>query len=454
MAIRYFTLGPSLLTDSGKELLFFFCAAASQCHRSALYPGRPRSVPPRSGAAAVLSAQNPFPASSPLSPGLAGSAQPQPRHQWSWPPGLCRGRGTGPAGRGEARRGGGGGPPRRGETAPSQRARGGEAAGMGAPAWRWVLRATRLPLSGGRAPTAPRRDPGCGSAAPFADSASSGSRDEALRDKRARLLSRGLPKQKPIAGVKQVVVVASGKGGVGKSTTAVNIALALAANDSTKEVGLLDADIYGPSIPKMMNLKGNPELTPKNLMRPLKNYGIACMSMGFLIEETAPVVWRGLMVMSAVEKLLRQVDWGQLDYLVVDMPPGTGDVQLSVSQNIPIAGAVIISTPQDVALLDARKGAEMFRKVHVPVLGLVQNMSVFQCPKCKHETHIFGADGVKDLAKTLGLDILGDIPLHVNIRETCDSGQPVVVSQPQSDAAKAYLKIAMEIVRRLPVPPA
>ncbi|RMC00548.1 hypothetical protein DUI87_23164 [Hirundo rustica rustica] len=214
----------------------------------------------------------------------------------------------------------------------------------------------------------------------------------------------------------------------------VNIALALAANDSTKEIGLLDADIYGPSIPKMMNLKGNPELTPKNLMRPLKNYGIACMSMGFLIEETAPVVWRGLMVMSAVEKLLRQVDWGQLDYLVIDMPPGTGDVQLSVSQNIPIAGAVIVSTPQDVALLDARKGAEMFRKVHVPVLGLVQNMSVFQCPKCKHETHIFGADGVRDLAKTLGLDILGDVPLHINIRETCDSGQPVVVSQPQSDA--------------------
>ncbi|XP_025942259.1 iron-sulfur protein NUBPL isoform X2 [Apteryx rowi] len=241
----------------------------------------------------------------------------------------------------------------------------------------------------------------------------------------------------------------------------VNIALALAANDSTKEVGLLDADIYGPSIPKMMNLKGNPELTPKNLMRPLKNYGIACMSMGFLIEETAPVVWRGLMVMSAVEKLLRQVDWGQLDYLVIDMPPGTGDVQLSVSQNIPIAdamvvetirkthlsnrkwietGAVIISTPQDIALLDARKGAEMFRKVHVPVLGLVQNMSVFQCPKCKHETHIFGADGVRNLAKSLGLDILGDIPLHVNVRETCDSGQPVVISQPQSDAIRRILR--------------
>ncbi|XP_055661069.1 iron-sulfur protein NUBPL isoform X1 [Falco peregrinus] len=314
---------------------------------------------------------------------------------------------------------------------------------MGAPAWRWALRAARLPVGGGRAPTAPRRDPGYGLAASFADSASSGSRDEALRDKRARILSRGLPKQKPIEGVKQVVVCASGKGGVGKSTTAVNIALALAANDSTKEVGLLDADVYGPSIPKMMNLKGNPELTPKNLMRPLKNYGIACMSMGFLVEETAPVVWRGLMVMSAVEKLLRQVDWGQLDYLVIDMPPGTGDVQLSVSQNIPIAGAVIISTPQDVALLDARKGADMFRKVQVPVLGLVQNMSVFQCPKCKHETHIFGADGVRDLAKTLGLDILGDVPLHVNIRETCDLGQPVVISQPQSDAPARRYKVGM-----------
>ncbi|XP_030415183.1 iron-sulfur protein NUBPL isoform X3 [Gopherus evgoodei] len=235
---------------------------------------------------------------------------------------------------------------------------------------------------------------------------------------------------------------------------AVNIALALAAHDSTKAVGLLDADVYGPSIPKMMNLKGNPELSPKNFMRPLKNYGIACMSMGFFVEETAPVVWRGLMVMSAIEKLLRQVDWGQLDYLVIDMPPGTGDVQLSVSQNVPVTGAVIVSTPQDIALLDARKGAEMFRKVRVPVLGLVQNMSVFQCPKCKHETHIFGADGVRGLAKTLGLDVLGDIPLNVNIRETCDAGQPIVISQPQSDMAKAYLRIATEIVKRLPTPPA
>ncbi|XP_062061286.1 iron-sulfur protein NUBPL isoform X3 [Lepus europaeus] len=282
----------------------------------------------------------------------------------------------------------------------------------------------------------------------------SGADSETLKERRAQIMARGLPKQKPIEGVKQVIVVASGKGGVGKSTTAVNLALALAANDSSKAIGLLDVDVYGPSIPKMMNLKGNPELSQSNLMRPLLNYGIACMSMGFLVEETAPVVWRGLMVMSAIEKLLRQVDWGQLDYLVVDMPPGTGDVQLSVSQNIPISGAVIVSTPQDIALMDAHKGAEMFRKVHVPVLGLIQNMSVFQCPNCKHKTHIFGADGARKLAQTLDLDVLGDIPLHLSIREASDTGQPIVYSQPESEEAKAYLQIAVEVVRRLPPPPA
>uniref|UniRef100_A0A8C6SKT6 Iron-sulfur cluster transfer protein NUBPL n=1 Tax=Neogobius melanostomus TaxID=47308 RepID=A0A8C6SKT6_9GOBI len=253
-------------------------------------------------------------------------------------------------------------------------------------------------------------------------------------------MARGLPKQKPIPGVKQIIVVASGKGGVGKSTTAVNLALGLSANDPSKSVGLLDADVYGPSIPKLMNLKGNPDLNDNNLMVPLMNYGIPCMSMGFLVDDTAPIVWRGLMVMSAIEKLLRQVDWGELDFLVVDMPPGTGDVQLSISQNVPVAGAVIVSTPQDIALLDARRGAEMFNKVHVPVLGLVQNMSVFQCPNCLHQTHIFGSDGAKNLALTLGVTFLGDVPLHLNIRETSDSGKPVVVSAPDSPEVKHYYK--------------
>uniref|UniRef100_A0A4W6CLG7 Iron-sulfur cluster transfer protein NUBPL n=1 Tax=Lates calcarifer TaxID=8187 RepID=A0A4W6CLG7_LATCA len=261
---------------------------------------------------------------------------------------------------------------------------------------------------------------------------------KALQERQKQQMARSLPKQKPIAGVKQVIVVASGKGGVGKvfsvcvSVSAVNLALGLMTNDPSKSVGLLDADVYGPSIPRLMNLKGNPELTDNNQMVPLTNYGIPCMSMGFLVEDVAPIVWRGLMVMSAIEKLLRQVDWGLLDYLVVDMPPGTGDVQLSITQNIPIAGAVIVSTPQDIALLDARRGAEMFKKVNVPVLGLVQNMSVFQCPNCNHQTHIFGSDGARQLAETLGVQFLGDVPLHLNIREMSDRGKPVVVSSPDT----------------------
>lgn len=280
-------------------------------------------------------------------------------------------------------------------------------------------------------------------------SSSATSQEGKLKDRQTQVMARGLPKKKPISGVKHVLVVASGKGGVGKSTTAVNLALGIAASEHVKSVGLLDADVYGPSIPRMMNLKGNPEVNSENLMIPLVNYGIRCMSMGFLVEETAPIVWRGLMVMSAIERLLRQVDWGELDYLVIDMPPGTGDVQLSISQNIPICGAVIVSTPQDIALLDARRGAEMFKKVNVPVLGLVQNMSVFRCPKCNHETHIFGEDGARQLAASMGLDILGDIPLHISIRETCDMGKPVVVSAPESREAKAYLSIAKETMKRI-----
>ncbi|XP_069121258.1 iron-sulfur cluster transfer protein NUBPL-like [Argopecten irradians] len=262
-------------------------------------------------------------------------------------------------------------------------------------------------------------------------------------------MARGLPKKLPIPGVKHVVVVASGKGGVGKSTTAVNLALGLAANNPRSQVGLLDADIHGPSIPCMMNLQGQPELNNQNLMKPLVNFGIKCMSMGFLVDDKQAIVWRGPMVMSAVQKLLRQVMWGPLDYLVVDMPPGTGDTQLSISQNIPISGALIVSTPQDIALLDARRGAQMFHSVNVPVLGLVQNMSVYICPKCGHAEHIFGKDGATAIASDLSMDILGDVPLHICIREGSDNGQPVVVSQPQSPQAHIYKQIAKKITEKL-----
>uniref|UniRef100_A0A1A8EIX3 Iron-sulfur cluster transfer protein NUBPL n=1 Tax=Nothobranchius kadleci TaxID=1051664 RepID=A0A1A8EIX3_NOTKA len=266
---------------------------------------------------------------------------------------------------------------------------------------------------------------------------------KAQQERQKQQMARGLPKQKPIAGVKQA------KAAWESPRLNVNLALGLMANDQSKSAGLLDVDVYGPSVPRLMNLKGNPELSDDNRMVPLTNYGVPCMSMGFLVEDASPIVWRGLMVMSAVERLLRQVDWGSLDYLVVDMPPGTGDVQLSVTQNIPIAGAVIVSTPQDIALLDARRGAEMFKKVNVPVLGLVQNMSVFQCPNCQHQTHIFGSDGARQLADTLGISFLGDIPLHLNIREMSDKGQPVVVSCPDSAEAAAYRKLASAVTQRL-----
>ncbi|XP_022325301.2 iron-sulfur cluster transfer protein NUBPL-like isoform X2 [Crassostrea virginica] len=262
-------------------------------------------------------------------------------------------------------------------------------------------------------------------------------------------MSRGLPKKFPIAGVENVIVVASGKGGVGKSTTAVNLALGLAANDESKTVGILDADVYGPSLPTMMNVNAEPELNKQNLMIPLQNYGLKCMSMGFLVEENAPIVWRGMMVMSALQKLLRQVAWGPLDYLVIDMPPGTGDTQLSISQNIPINGALIVSTPQDIALLDARKGAEMFRKVDVPVLGLIQNMSIYTCPNCGHQEHIFGKDGIDKIAKAMKLDILGDIPLNKHIREGCDMGKPILVTDPNCPESLVYKDIARKVMEIL-----
>ncbi|XP_068695814.1 iron-sulfur cluster transfer protein NUBPL-like isoform X2 [Montipora capricornis] len=261
---------------------------------------------------------------------------------------------------------------------------------------------------------------------------------------------RGLPKKRPIPGVKHVVVIASGKGGVGKSTVSVNLALGMLACKQSLRVGLLDADIYGPSIPKMMNLNQQPELTKQNQMKPLVNFGVPCMSMGFLVEEGAPIVWRGLMVMSAIEKLLRQVAWGELDVLVIDMPPGTGDTQLSISQLIPISGAVIVTTPQDIALLDARRGAEMFKKVHVPVLGVIQNMSHYVCPNCQHKAYIFGKDGARNVAKELDLELLSDVPLDIEIREMADSGTPIVVSQPDSPQSTCFKAIASRILDKLP----
>ncbi|KAK3586973.1 hypothetical protein CHS0354_026688 [Potamilus streckersoni] len=272
-----------------------------------------------------------------------------------------------------------------------------------------------------------------------------------LAEHQQKLMAKGLPKRLPIPGVKKVLVVASGKGGVGKSTTAVNIALGIAAVNKGFRVGLLDADLYGPSIPTMMNLKGQPELTKENLMKPLTNFGIKCMSIGFLVDEKSPVVWRGPMVMSAIYRLLRHVTWDPLEYLIVDMPPGTGDIQLSITQNIPLNGAVIVTTPQDIALLDARRGAEMFRKVDVPILGIVQNMSVFLCPKCGHQEHIFGHDGAQSIAMEMDLEILGDVPLHKSIRETSDYGKPIVVSQPDSPQAEVYKNIAKRILEKIPV---
>ncbi|XP_002737144.1 iron-sulfur cluster transfer protein NUBPL-like [Saccoglossus kowalevskii] len=280
---------------------------------------------------------------------------------------------------------------------------------------------------------------------------SGNSKEPSTLKNKAQQIRKGLPKKWPIAGVEHVILVASGKGGVGKSTTAVNLALGIAANEPSKSIGLLDADIYGPSIPRMMNLVGQqPQITQQKLMKPLINFGISCMSMGFLVDEKSPIVWRGLMVMSAIEKLIRQVTWGPLDYLIVDMPPGTGDTQLSISQLIPVSGALIVTTPQDIALLDARKGTEMFRKVDIPVLGIVQNMSVFECPNCHHKTHIFGDDGARNIAKEMNLEVLVNIPLHMSIRETSDMGKPITVSQPQSSQAMAYRDLAECVVNKIP----
>ena len=247
--------------------------------------------------------------------------------------------------------------------------------------------------------------------------------------------------------VKNIVAVASGKGGVGKSTTAVNLALALAAEGAA--VGILDADIYGPSLPTMMGIAGQPESADGKSMQPMQNHGVQVMSIGFLVEADNPMIWRGPMATQALEQLLRQTNWAELDYLVVDMPPGTGDIQLTLSQRVPLTGAVIVTTPQDIALMDARRGLKMFEKVGVPILGIVENMAVHVCSNCGHAEHIFGADGGRRMAAEYGVDYLGALPLAMTIREQADSGRPTVVSDPEGEVAAIYRSVARQVAVKI-----
>lgn len=252
------------------------------------------------------------------------------------------------------------------------------------------------------------------------------------------------PAQKQeVPGVSAIVAVASGKGGVGKSTCAVNLALGLAAQGLN--VGMLDADIYGPSLPKMLGISGKPNSTDGKKLIPMEKWGIKVMSMGFLVEEDTPMIWRGPMVMSALQQMVFEVEWGQLDVLVVDMPPGTGDAQLTMAQKVPLTGAIIISTPQDIALLDARKGLNMFKKVDVPVFGIIENMSYFLCPSCGDRSEIFGHGGAHRTADELGVDFLGEVPLHMDIRETSDAGTPITAFAPDSDHAAIYKSLAVKL---------
>lgn len=250
-----------------------------------------------------------------------------------------------------------------------------------------------------------------------------------------------------ISGVKNIIAVASGKGGVGKSTTAVNMALALAAEGAV--VGLLDADIYGPSQPRMLGIAGQPESTDGKSLEPMVGFGIQAMSIGFLIDEQTPMIWRGPMVTQALEQLLRDTRWREVDYLIIDLPPGTGDIQLTLSQKVPVSGAVIVTTPQEIALLDARKGLKMFEKVSVPILGVVENMSTHICSKCGHEESIFGAGGGAKMADENAVDLLGSLPLDLRIREQADGGQPTVVADPDGVIAQNYRLIACRTAAKL-----
>ncbi|HWX83022.1 MAG TPA: Mrp/NBP35 family ATP-binding protein [Xanthobacteraceae bacterium] len=259
----------------------------------------------------------------------------------------------------------------------------------------------------------------------------------------ARPREGAAPSPAGIPGVAAIIAVASGKGGVGKSTTAVNLALGL--RDLGLKVGILDADIYGPSMPKLLAIREKPRTIGGNRLQPIERHGMPVMSIGFLIEEETPMIWRGPMVMSALTQMLREVEWGTLDVMVVDMPPGTGDAQLTMAQQVPLKGAVIVSTPQDLALIDARRGIAMFRRVNVPVLGIVENMSTFICPHCGTRSDIFGHGGARAEAERLGVPFLGEVPLHMDIREKSDSGQPVVATVPDGPHAQAYRAIAARV---------
>jgi len=252
---------------------------------------------------------------------------------------------------------------------------------------------------------------------------------------------------KHIEGIKNIIAVASGKGGVGKSTTAVNLALALSAEGAS--VGILDADIYGPSQPRMLGVHGKPESLDGKSLEPMNSYHIQAMSIGFLIDEETPMIWRGPMVTQALQQLLNDTNWKELDYLVVDLPPGTGDIQLTLAQQVPVSGAVIVTTPQDIALLDARKGLKMFQKVEVPVLGVVENMSIHICSQCGHEEHIFGEGGGARMSEQNDVDFLGALPLDIRIREETDSGKPTVVAEPDSRIAQIYREIARRTAAKL-----
>jgi len=269
-----------------------------------------------------------------------------------------------------------------------------------------------------------------------------------VKEARARAAAQAPPAAAPgagrhviqVGGIKHMIAVASGKGGVGKSTTAVNLALGLKAIGL--EAGILDADIYGPSQPRLLGLSGRPQVGKGNALRPMQGHGLKAMSMGFMVDEGTPIIWRGPMVVSALTQMLRDVDWGDLDVLVIDMPPGTGDVQLTMAQQVPLSGAIIVSTPQDLALIDARKGLNMFRRVDVPVLGIIENMSYFVCPRCGERSHIFGHGGAEAEAQKLAIPFLGGVPLHMDIRATSDEGRPIVASSPDSVHAQIFRAIA------------